>query len=170
MDRLTGAAPAYRVWKTRILLLNHRRKAHHALEDFVPLAYTCWLSVWRPGIKVGEAPSFPDGTSPSDLLFVVPAQLSTRCVSAHRSFLAQGPGHGRWLPESVDHAHRPSRVGGYNKKAPASFRARGLQFFSGSTSSHHRPRACSFDGSIPGGLVARRLGIRTCEQRPSPPL
>ena len=110
-------------------------------------------------------PTLPGWVSPPDLLSFQP-DYQTRRAPTRRSFLAQGPGRSRWRPESLDHAHRPSRVGGYNKKTPASFRARGFQFFVASTSFDHRPRARMFDGSIPGGLVARRRGIRTREQRP----
>lgn len=55
---------------------------------------------------------------------------------------------------------------GTTKKPPRPFGRGGFRFFR-LRLHHHRPRARPFDGSIPGGLVARRLGIRTREQRPS---
>ena len=129
MDRLTGVAPASSGWKPDALLLSYRRKARHALEDFVPLAYTRFLSVWRPGIEVGEAHPSRMGLPFRSLSFQPDFQV--RRAPTRRGFLAQGPGRSRWRPESLASAHRPSPVGGYNKKTPASFRARGLSFFSG---------------------------------------
>lgn len=72
-------------------------------------------------------PTLPGWTSPSDLCRSSPIFNAARANAPQLP--AQGPGQGRWRPESVDHAHRSSRVGGYNKKTPASFRARGFRFF-----------------------------------------
>jgi hypothetical protein len=98
------------------------------LEDFFPLDRM---------MEGGPEPSRPGATIP---VLYVPARLSR---GAFQRVAALGSGarltaDGRQSP--VPRAHRPSRVGGYNKKTPASFRARGFQFFRLFSSCHPRAR------------------------------
>lgn len=73
-------------------------------------------------------PTLPGWASPSDLCRSSPIFKCGARQRAAASWL-RGPAGADGVLSPLHHAHRPSPVGGYNKKTPASFRARGFQFF-----------------------------------------
>ena len=114
-------------------------------------------------------PTLPGWASPSDLCRSSPIFKCGARQRAAASWLRGPAGADGFLSPLVPPTDPHGSVG-TTKKPPRPFGRGGCLFSPGFTSFDHRPRARLFDGSIPGGLVARRRGIRTHEQRPGLPM
>jgi hypothetical protein len=113
-------------------------------------------------------PTLPGWASPSDLCRSSPIFKCGARQRAAASWLRGPAGADGVLSPWYPPTDLPRSVG-TTKKPPRPFGRGGFSFFE-LLLHHHRPRARLFDGSIPGGLAARRRGIRTHEQRPSLPM
>src|SRR5258705_12191839 len=107
--------------------------------------------------------------SPNHLVGLIVSSPIIKCGARQRAAASwlRGPAGADGVLSPMITPTDPHGSVGTTKKPSRPFGREGFSFFE-LFLHHHRPRARSFDGSIPGGLVARRLGIRICERSSHP--